>query len=122
MWPRLPAFLLLVSMAAVGQAPPRSSVQGNVSDNAAQPLAGVDVELLSLATGRIRTTATDPAGRFVFEDLDSARYSLSFFLDGYTAVKLPPTELLPGSPLELNVRLERLGPPLARPVAGIQTM
>ena len=114
--------LLLVAMAAAAQQQPRSAVQGSVFDAAALPLAGVDVELLSLATGRIRTVETDLAGRFAFADLDSSRYSLSFFLDGYTAVKLPPTELLPGSPLDLNVRLERLGPPLARPVSGLQTI
>ena len=122
MGPRLPALLVLVCLAASAQQVPRAAVQGAVFDASGLPLSGVSVELLSLATGQMRTAQTDIAGRFAFSDLDSARYSLSFFLDGYTAVKQPPTELLPGSPLDLTVTLDRLGPPLARPTAGIQTI
>ncbi|MCB1019431.1 MAG: carboxypeptidase regulatory-like domain-containing protein [Acidobacteria bacterium] len=122
MRPRFPALLLIFALAASAQTPPRSSVQGSVLDASGLPLDDVQVELLSLATGRIRSLRTDQTGRFAFQDLDSARYSLSFFRDGYAAVKQPPVELLPGSPLELTVRLERLGPPLARPTAGIQTI
>ena len=123
MSPRLPAFFLLACMIAVAQSPaPRSSVQGAVTDVAGLPLAGVEVELLSLATGRIRSIETDAAGRFSFTDLDTGRYSLTFFLDGYAAVKLPPRELLPGSPVDLSVRLERLGPLLARATSGMQSI
>jgi hypothetical protein len=122
MRPRFPAFLLLLCAAAAAQAAPRSSVQGGVFDATGIPLSGVNVELLSLATGDILDANTDLSGRFAFSDLDSARYSLSFFLDGYAAVKLPPTELLPGSPVDLTVHLDELGPPLARPRAGIETI
>ena len=93
-----------------------------MTDAAGAPLVGVDVELLNLSSGSIKSTQTDLAGRFAYSDLDSGRYSLSFFHDGFAAVKLPPTELLPGSPVELDVTLDVLGPPLARASSGLQTI
>ncbi len=114
---------LLFALPAAAQQPGiGAAVQGLVSDAAGQPLAGVEVELLSFADGRMRTTQTDLAGRYAYAELASGRYSLSFFHDAYAAVKLGPFELLPGSPRELDARLDPLGPPLARPTSGLQTI
>lgn len=126
--------LMLLALAALGVFPTgptsrlaaqefaRPSVHGVVQDADDERLRDVEVQLINLVSGEILTTTTDIAGEFRFEELASGRYSLAVFLEGYAAQRLPAQELLPGPPLEVTVRLERLGPPLTRPQSGLETV
>jgi len=99
-----------------------ASVSGAVVDSNQQPLDEVEVQLLDDKSGRILTTHTDLVGGYAFSGLSSGRYSLTFLHPEYAARSLPRFELLLGSPLEIPVKLDRLGPPLTRPRAGIETI
>ena len=118
--------ILSLALAVLGICPAQqfdsASVSGIVVDSNQQPIDEVEVQLLDDKSGRILTGHTDLTGRYAFSDLRSGRYSLTFLHPEYAARSLPRFELLLGSPLQIPVKLDRLGPPLTRPRAGIETI
>ena len=118
--------ILSLALAVLGICPAQqfdsASVSGIVVDSNQQPIDEVEVQLLDDKSGRILTGHTDLTGRYAFSDLRSGRYSLTFLHPEYAARSLPRFELLLGSPLQIPVKLDRLGPSLTRPRAGIETI
>lgn len=99
-----------------------ASVAGTVLGENRSPLRDVEVGLINLSTGQTILTHTDIAGKFGFTELASEEYSLYFDLAEYAVQRIGPFELLPDSPREWVVELERLQPPLTRPLAGLDTI
>lgn len=114
--------LAFASGEAYAQLLPPASLTGRVSDLSGRPLRDAEARLLNTASGETLITNTDIAGEFAFRDLRSGRYALSIFKEGYAARRLPERELLPDSPVEAEITLEELPPPLTRPRAGIETI
>lgn len=99
-----------------------AAVAGTVLGEGRSPLRDVEVGLINLSTGKTVLTHTDIAGKFDFTELASEEYSLYFELAEYAVQRIGPFELLPDSPREWVVELERLQPPLTRPLAGLDTI
>ena len=118
--------ILLISWIAfqttVAWAAGSASVAGTVLGEGRSALQDVEVGLISLSTGKTLLTHTDIAGKFGFAELPSEEYSLYFELPAYAVQRIGPFELLPDSPREWIVELERLQPPLTRPLAGLDTI
>lgn len=115
--------LSAITLAAVGASAQDFSpgtIQGRVQDSRGYPLRDVEVGLINLETAKPITAHTDIAGAFSFGGLRSGRYSLSFELDNYAVQRLGPYEVLPDSPVDVVVQLERLSRPLTRPTAGLE--
>src|SRR5690606_9903005 len=108
--------------AAAAWAAGSASVAGTVLGDDRSPLRDVEVGLINLSTGETVLTYTDIAGKFGFTELASEEYSLYFELAEYAVQRIGPFELLPDSPREWIVELERLQPPLTRPLAGLDTI
>lgn len=115
------AFLTLQSPIA-SWAADLSSVAGVVYGETGLPLQEVAVGLISLSNGKTILTHTDIAGKFGFAELASDEYSLYFELESYAVQRIGPFELLPDSPRDWIVQLERLTPPLTRPLSGLDTI
>ncbi len=116
------AALLLAAVSGSAQDFSVGSIHGRVNDASGVPLRGVEVGLIDLSTAKPITDHTDIAGEFSFDALRTGRYSLSFELDNYAVQRLGPYEVLPDSPVEVVVQLERLSRPLTRPTAGLETI
>ncbi len=112
------AFLATSAVWAAGS----SSVAGTIYGEGRVPLEDVEVGLISLSTGKTVLTHTDIAGHYGFADLASGEYSLYFELADYAIQRIGPFELLPDSPREWVVELERLAAPLTRPLSGLDTI
>ena len=120
---RLAAALALAAGLVSAQGFDAAAIGGVVVDeNGRRPIEGVEVQLIDVSSGRITSNWSDRAGRFAFSRLASGRYSLAFLHDAYVARRAGPYELLPDSPIATTTALSRLGPPLSRPRAGLETI
>jgi iron complex outermembrane receptor protein len=90
------AALLAAPLAAQGT----GQLDGTVRTDAGAPVAGARVQLRE--TGQVR--ATDEAGRFRFDGLDGARYTLLVSRLGYAPAERPVT-LAPGGAARVDVVL-----------------
>ncbi|MBI2078188.1 MAG: carboxypeptidase regulatory-like domain-containing protein [Euryarchaeota archaeon] len=77
------------------------SLRGLVTDDEQRPIAGVEVTLAEIKA----TTTTDAAGRFTFNDLAPATYSVFFARLGYDALARK-VEVKAGEVIDLNVVME----------------
>ena len=66
--------------------PQASVIAGLVSDGDGDPVAGIEVTLVS-GFGSTQTTTTDSDGEFVFDDLTPGRYKVSV-CDGADAIRV----------------------------------
>ena len=78
------AILVLSCGAAAAQ-----TISGVVTDSSGAVLPGVAVEAQNTATGQVRTTITDPSGRYVIPNLQPGTYSAKFALDGFSSATRP---------------------------------
>lgn len=98
-------------------------VGGHVLDEGGNPLAGVDAQLINLATAQVSRQRTGQDGAYRFDGLTSGRYSLTLVHARYTAWRSRPFEVLPGIPVEFPpIELRPLPPPLTRPRSGLDEM
>ena len=92
---RIPALLVASSflfLAAPAWA--QSSVTGVVRDTSGAVLPGVTVEAASPALiEKVRTTVTDPQGRYRIVDLRPGTYTITFTLAGFSTAKREGLEL-----------------------------
>lgn len=64
------------------------------------PIPDLDVSLAQVAGGQERTTKTDAAGRFVFEDVPPGDYEIRWRIQGRTLVQ--QVRILKGLPMNLD--------------------
>jgi|GEM_PF-163028 len=101
----LPA-LLLVGTVMPGAAQQTAAIRGLVSDQAGAAVAGAKVELVG-AGAVLRGAATDAAGRFRFEGLDSGEYVVRVTVADFLPIERPVTVRASAS-VVVDVRLEAL--------------
>src|SRR5262245_44128879 len=77
---RLSALLLAALFAAVPASPQTlyGSLTGNVTDESGGVAAQVKVQATNVGTNVVKTATTDARGNYLFADLHSGVYSLSF--------------------------------------------
>jgi hypothetical protein len=82
------ASLVLVAVVLAGYSSARAqllygTITGNVNDSTGAALPGVTVQAKNTGTGVVKTVVTDERGAFVFSDLVSGIYDVSFELSGF---------------------------------------
>ncbi len=98
-------------------------VSGYVLDDRQAPLAGVEAQLINLASAQVLRDKTRSDGAFLFESVGSGRYSLALLHDRYTAWRSGPFEVLPGIPVVIPpVVMQQLRPAATRPRSGLEEM
>ena len=106
------AIILLVVLIAIGSAGPawaqfaRADLSGTVTDPDGSPLPGVTVTARHEGTGATRTAVTAANGRYVFNGLAAATYTVVFELQGFRRVEHTGVRLLVGQDAALNVQME----------------
>ena len=98
--------LALTSVAAWGQAAASGTVSGQVTDPGGAVVASAAVQLVDVETKAVRSTVSNPAGRYDFVDVPPGLYDLTVAHPGFALVRVPAQKVDVGLSLTLNVRLE----------------
>ncbi|HUR34773.1 MAG TPA: TonB-dependent receptor [Vicinamibacterales bacterium] len=98
--------LLLIPMRAAAQTG-SSGIAGVVRDSSGAVLPGVTVEASSPALiEKVRTAVTDEQGRYVIGDLVPGMYSVTFRLEGFSAVRRDAFALTSGFTAQVNADMK----------------
>jgi hypothetical protein len=88
------------------QATSTSTVTGLVTDQQNATIPGVEVKLLDRATNSALTTTTNDAGRYIFVNVPSGTYALTFTKAGFSAYRVDEVKLEVGSSITINPTLQ----------------
>ncbi len=115
---RLTTFLIAVAIAlaapgAAAQHAPTGTVQGQVVDQSHAVLPGVTVTAAHRATGEVRTTTTNEAGRYALTALTTGSYDLTFELQGFRTVQRVGVAVEAAVPITIDVTM---------PVGGVSEL
>ena len=80
-------------------------IQGVVQDSTGAVVPGVNVEAVNLETNLTQTRTTGADGRFVFLQLPSGRYKVTFSIAGFRTVVQDGIDLTVGQAINLTPRL-----------------
>src|SRR4026207_994782 len=98
------AFILLAPSLAAAQT---SAIAGEVKDTSGAVLPGVTVEVTSPALiEKVRSAATDDAGRYNIIQLRSGVYTVTFTLPGFSTVRRENVELTADFTAPINAELK----------------
>ena len=97
------------SMAAAQTQITSGVVQGVVTDSTGATLPGVTVEVTNTGTNITRSLATETDGRFVFLQLPSGTYRVTFTLPGFATVVQEPVEVSVGQSVSLTTTMRVSG-------------
>jgi hypothetical protein len=102
-------------LAAAGAAPAgaqttTSTLTGEVRDQAAAVVAGVEVTVRHLDTGLTRTTVSDAEGRYTFPALPLGPFEVKATRTGFKQYVYPRINLTVGETGELDILMETAGP------------
>lgn len=82
-----------------------TSLSGTVADTSGAVVPGAAVKLDSPSTGVTRTTTTDKAGAYSFQQLAPGQYELTVSSQGFATAKRPSFNLLVNQPATVNMTL-----------------
>ncbi|HET7294008.1 MAG TPA: TonB-dependent receptor [Vicinamibacteria bacterium] len=82
------------------------SLFGEVQDASTAPLAGVQLRLVHVESGLVRTATTDAQGRYAFTGLPVGSYEVRAELQGYRPLLRRGLQLDLGAPLAVTLRLD----------------
>jgi hypothetical protein len=82
------------------------SLAGVVSDQSGALLPGTTVTLTDTSTGRARSTTTNDSGRYIFVNVPSGTYDLSFSKQGFTTTKAPGQTVKLGLTNTVNISMK----------------
>jgi hypothetical protein len=88
------------------QATSTSSISGQVTDQQGAAIPGTEVKLFDPTTSTSMTTSTNDAGRYIFLNVLSGTYSITFTKLGFSAYKIDGQKAEIGSTLTLNATLQ----------------
>jgi len=98
--------LCLSTTPAWTQATSTSTVTGLVTDQQNATIPGVEVKLLDRTTNSALTTTTNDAGRYIFVNVPSGTYALTFTKAGFSAYRVDEVKLEVGSSITINPTLQ----------------
>lgn len=103
----LAAVLFVLSTTpAWPQATSTSTVTGQVTDPQGAAVLGAEVNLTDTATGAARTTTANETGRYVFVNVPSGVYNITFQKQGFTTYRVGSQQVVVGTTLTVNATLE----------------
>jgi hypothetical protein len=97
---------ILSAPPAWSQATTSSSVTGQVTDAQNAAIPGVDVRLVDTGTGNTQSTLTNEAGRYIFVNVSSGLYSLTFSKSGFAQSKVTGQTIEVGATATINASLQ----------------
>jgi hypothetical protein len=98
--------LILIALPLWPQATSTSTITGQVTDQQGALVPGAQIILADKAIGTSRTTATNETGRYVFIDVPSGIYHLTFSKSGFYVYKVADQQVQVGQTLTLNAMLQ----------------
>ena len=110
--------VLTIAAPAYAQAA-RARLIGTASDPDGAPLPGVIVTVTNEANGQVRTTVTGATGRYTFNGLPAATYTVMFELQGFQTDEKTGMRVLVGSVPEMNSTMQISGVAETVTVTGI---
>lgn len=99
----LALFFLVVNVARSQNV---GSLQGTITDPAAAAVSGATAKLTDLASGAVRTAASDSTGGYVFAQLNPGVYRLEISKDGFKTHVEEKVTIAVATPTHLDVALE----------------
>ncbi|MGO9126167.1 MAG: carboxypeptidase regulatory-like domain-containing protein, partial [Terriglobales bacterium] len=119
--------LFLVLVVCVGIALPSwaqstntGTIVGTVTDQTGAVVAGATVTMRDTSTKAVRTATTNDAGRYVFADVLSGTYDVSFAKQGFSTSKTEATVTV-GSAMTINMSLQVGGASVVVEVTSVGT-
>jgi Carboxypeptidase regulatory-like domain len=105
----LSALLLLTGLVPSrmwAQATSNSTVTGQVVDQQGAAVPGTDVQLSNSSTNTQLKTTVNNSGRYVFSNVSSGTYGISFSKPGFQTFKVEAQEINVGTTLTINATLQ----------------
>ena len=100
---------ILLSLSATpawSQATSTSTITGVVTDQQGAVVAGAEVKLIDTATSSAQTTLSNETGRYIFVNIPSGTYTLTFSKTGFAVYKVNATQVSVGATLTINAALQ----------------
>jgi hypothetical protein len=98
--------LCLSTAPAWSQATSTSTVTGQVTDQQQALVPTAQVIMTDKSTSTTRTTSTNESGRYVFVNVPSGTYDITFSKPGFMVYKVDSQQVQVGEPLTVNATLE----------------
>jgi carboxypeptidase family protein len=98
--------LSICSVATMGQAANTGTIAGTVTDPTGAAVVGATVTISDPLTGNSRTTLSNEAGRYIFANVEPAKYNVTINKSGFRQAKFTGQVVTVGSALTLNAALE----------------
>lgn len=96
----------LTAGRALGQATSSSSISGVVTDQQGAAIPGTEVKLIDPSTNATLTASANESGRYIFLNVKSGQYSLTFSKTGFNAYRVEAVSVEVGSVLTINASLQ----------------
>jgi hypothetical protein len=96
-------------LATVAMAQSTSRLNGNVSDPSGASVPGAKLTLTATSTGLQRTTTSNGAGLYQFQDVPPDTYRLEAAAPGFASYVAPNVTLEVNTPSTINIRLQLTG-------------
>jgi hypothetical protein len=91
---------------AFGQATSTTSISGQVKDQQSAIIPGVAVKLFDKSTNTTLSASSNDAGRYIFLNVNSGTYTMTFSKDGFTTYRVEALTVEVGSVLTINATLQ----------------
>ena len=98
--------LCLGTTPAWSQATSTSTVTGQVTDQLSAAIPAVEVRLIDAATNTALATTTNEAGRYIFVNVASGDYTLTFTKPGFSVERVTDQKVEVGSTVTINPTLQ----------------
>lgn len=105
-WASAPLLVLVFMFSLVAVAQVTSRVTGVVKDSSGAVVPGAKVTLTNQGTNVALTSSTTSAGTYVFDGIQSGRYTISIEKEGFRAFQASDNALTIGQPLTVNATLQ----------------
>lgn len=102
----LAIYLSFGTTAAWSQATTTSTVTGQVTDPSSAAVPGVEIKLIDTSTNSAQTTLSNEAGRYIFVNVPSGVYNLTFSKSGFAQSKVMGQKVAIGETLTMNSALQ----------------
>jgi hypothetical protein len=96
----------LCSAPTMSQTANTGTIAGTVTDPSGAAVVGATVTISDPSTGNSRTTMSNEAGRYIFANVEPAKYNVTINKSGFRQAKFSGQEVALGTTLTLNATLE----------------
>jgi hypothetical protein len=97
---------IVTALPAWSQATTTSTITGQITDQSNAAIPTVEVKLIDTATNNSQATLSNEAGRYVFVNVGSGTYNLTFSKAGFTQSRVTGQKVEIGTTLTINTSLQ----------------